>query len=52
MSRLFAQWRSSRGPSYLDLFLRFALGVALGIFLNYILYRMSLPAEPFIYASF
>lgn len=29
-----------------------ALGIAMGVFLNYILYRMSLPTKPFIYAWF
>ncbi len=28
------------------------LGIAMGIFLNYILYRMSMPTKPFIYAWF
>lgn len=28
------------------------LGIAMGVFLNYILYRMSLPTKPFIYAWF
>lgn len=28
------------------------LGVAVGVFLHYLIYRLSLPAEPFIYVSF
>jgi hypothetical protein len=31
---------------------RFALGVGLGLFLHYLLYRISLPIEPFIYVAF
>lgn len=30
----------------------FALGVVLGLFLHYLLYRISLPVEPFIYVAF
>lgn len=32
--------------------LRLALGIALGIFLHYLLYRLSLPLQPFIYVAF
>jgi hypothetical protein len=28
------------------------LGVAAGVFLHYLIYRLSLPTEPFIYVSF
>jgi hypothetical protein len=28
------------------------LGVAAGVFLHYLIYRLSLPVEPFIYVSF
>jgi hypothetical protein len=28
------------------------LGIAGGVFLNYLIYRLSLPTEPFIYVSF
>jgi hypothetical protein len=28
------------------------LGLLLGVFIHYLLYRISLPLEPFIYASF
>lgn len=31
---------------------RFALGALLGLFLHYLLYRLSLPIEPFIYVAF
>jgi hypothetical protein len=31
---------------------RFLLGIAIGIFFHYLLYRIFLPAEPFIYVSF
>lgn len=31
---------------------RFLLGVAIGVLFHYILYRFSLPVEPFIYAAF
>lgn len=31
---------------------RFALGAGLGLFLHYLLYRISLPIEPFIYVAF
>jgi hypothetical protein len=31
---------------------RFALGAVLGVFLHYLLYRISLPIEPFIYVAF
>ncbi len=31
---------------------RFVLGIAIGVFLHYLLYRISLPLQPFIYAAF
>jgi hypothetical protein len=34
------------------LVLRFFAGLALGVLGHYLLYRMSLPVEPFIYAAF
>lgn len=40
--------RSSRAT----LLWRFALGAVLGVFLHYLLYRISLPIEPFIYVAF
>jgi len=30
----------------------FILGLGLGVFVHYLLYRISLPVEPFIYVSF
>jgi hypothetical protein len=30
----------------------FVVGCAIGVLLHYILYRMSLPLEPFIYVAF
>ncbi len=33
-------------------FFSLLLGTAMGVFFNYILYRMSLPTKPFIYAWF
>lgn len=33
-------------------FISLMLGVAIGIFFHYLLYRFSLPKEPFIYANF
>jgi len=29
-----------------------AVGIAIGIFFHYVLYRISLPGEPFIYFAF
>jgi hypothetical protein len=39
-------------PLPLALVARFALGAIAGVFLHYLLYRVSLPVEPFIYAAF
>lgn len=39
-------------PTRVTLLWRFALGAALGLFLHYLLYRISLPIEPFIYVAF
>jgi|GEM_PF-6836215 len=38
------------GP--VGLVLLFAWGILLGVFLHYLIYRMSLPLEPFIYVAF
>jgi len=43
--------RFCSGP-LVTLALRFLLGVALGVLFHYLLYRMFLPAEPFIYVAF
>lgn len=32
--------------------LQLGAGLAVGVFLHYLLYRVSLPVEPFIYAAF
>lgn len=37
---------------YLRLLAGFVGGLLLGIFFHYLLYRISLPLEPFIYFSF
>ncbi|MBI5426140.1 MAG: hypothetical protein HZA32_18865 [Opitutae bacterium] len=39
-------------PSARRLLGLFLLGAALGLFLHYLLYRISLPIEPFIYVAF
>jgi hypothetical protein len=52
MKRLPDSFRPAAWPSSLTLLLRFALGITIGFFLHYLLYRLSLPAEPFIYAAF
>ena len=31
---------------------RFLLGLAIGVLLHYLLYRFSLPVQPFIYVAF
>lgn len=31
---------------------RFLLGLLVGIFIHYVLYRISLPVKPFIYVAF
>ena len=33
-------------------FFRFLLGLLAGVLLHYVLYRISLPVKPFIYAAF
>jgi len=42
----------SRLASFAGLLLRLLLGVAIGVFLHYLLYRIFLPVEPFIYVAF
>lgn len=39
-------------PVPLRLLGRFLLGVAIGVLFHYMLYRFSLPVEPFIYVAF
>lgn len=48
-SRL-ASWTNL--PPALRLLGRFVLGVAIGVLLHYLLYRISLPVQPFIYVAF
>lgn len=43
---------SSRLKPLAGLLLRFVLGVAIGLFFHYLLYRIFLPVEPFIYVAF
>ena len=37
---------------WLRLLGRFLLGLAIGVLLHYLLYRISLPVQPFIYVAF
>ena len=37
---------------WLQLLGRFLLGMAIGVLLHYLLYRFSLPVQPFIYVAF
>lgn len=39
-------------PVPLRLLGRFLLGLAIGVLLHYLLYRFSLPVQPFIYVAF
>ena len=39
-------------PTGLLLTGRFLLGLAIGLLLHYLLYRFSLPVQPFIYVAF
>lgn len=39
-------------PQPLRWFARFLLGIAIGILFHYLLYRFSLPVQPFIYVAF
>lgn len=41
-----------RKEKILDGLMSLVLGLAIGIFFHYLLYRFSLPKEPFIYANF
>jgi hypothetical protein len=42
----------SRSRQFAALATRAALGLAVGFFLHYLLYRLSLPLQPFIYVAF
>jgi hypothetical protein len=37
---------------YLRVGLSFVIGAVLGVLAHYVLYRMTLPVEPFIYTAF
>ena len=39
-------------PAPLRLLVRFVLGLAIGVLFHYMLYRFSLPVQPFIYVAF
>ena len=39
-------------PVWLKMLVRFAVGVGIGVLLHYMLYRISLPMQPFIYVAF
>jgi len=47
----FAAWMEVLPPR-LVLWLYFMLGLAGGVFFHYLLYRIFLPAKPFIYVAF
>lgn len=42
----------SRSRRLIRFLLHFGLGMALGLFFHYLLYRIYLPVEPFIYVAF
>lgn len=44
--------RLARLPAPARLAGRFLLGVAIGVLFHYVLYRISLPVQPFIYVAF
>jgi hypothetical protein len=44
--------RYQRTPPWVRLAVKFAAGVALGVLGHYMLYRIFLPVEPFIYVAF
>lgn len=39
-------------PAWLVLVVKFTTGAAIGVLFHYLLYRLSLPVQPFIYAIF
>jgi hypothetical protein len=43
---------SNRGRRIMRFVLSFALGLIVGGFFHYLLYRYSLPSKPFIYSAF
>ena len=46
------QFFASALPAPLRLLGRFVLGLAIGVLFHYLLYRFSLPVQPFIYVAF
>jgi hypothetical protein len=42
----------SRARRFAALAVRAVLGLTIGVFLHYVLYRLSLPVQPFIYVAF
>ena len=42
----------SRAPALVRFMLHVGLGLILGFFFHYLLYRIYLPVEPFIYVAF
>jgi hypothetical protein len=42
----------SRTRRFAALAVRAVLGLTIGVFLHYVLYRLSLPVQPFIYVAF
>lgn len=47
-----AMQRFLRHRAFQRPFFRFLLGLLVGLFLHYVLYRISLPVKPFIYVAF
>jgi hypothetical protein len=47
-----AQQKAHRGRRLIRFVLSLALGLLIGVFFHYLLYRYSLPSQPFIYAAF
>ena len=39
-------------PLYMKVMVSLVIGALIGVFAHYLLYRMSLPSEPFIYVAF
>jgi len=45
-----SSWGRAMKP--IRIFVSLLLGIAVGVLLHYVLYRMGLPIEPFIYMAF
>ncbi|MCB1103236.1 MAG: hypothetical protein KDK74_00780 [Cephaloticoccus sp.] len=54
MNSLKLRWHAfnDRVPRSILILSRFALGIVIGWLFHYLLYRLSLPVEPFIYVAF